>query len=325
MILTRRHFLGAVTLFAGVAPAAARAAEQFPTRQIHLIIPFTPGGGTDLIGRLVAAKLGDEYGQQIVVENRSGAGGNIGVGAAVAAAPDGYTLLIGSVSTISINPSLYTNLPYNSTRDLAPISQFASTPALLVVPADSPANSVGELIAIAKANPGKLNFGSAGNGTSHQLAAELFKFMAGIDIVHVPYRGSSPAVNAMLTGDIQLMFADIPAVLAMVQAKKFKALGITSPERFPLMPDIPTIAESGLPGYEVDVWYGVLAPAATPDPIIQQLNASIRKVGDLPDVREKLALLGAQVKTGSSADFAALIRREADRWAEIVKRAGVHF
>ncbi len=193
------------------------------------------------------------------------------------------------------------------------------------MPADSPANSVQELIAIAKANPGKLNFGSAGNGTSHQLAAELFKFMAGIDIVHIPYRGSSPAVAAMLTGDIQLMFADIPAVLGMVDAKKFKALGITSPERFPLMPNIPTIAEQGLRGYEVDVWYGVLAPLATPQPIIQQLNASIRKLGDLPDVKQNLASQGTQVKTGSSAEFAALIRREADKWGEIVKRAGVHF
>jgi tripartite-type tricarboxylate transporter receptor subunit TctC len=325
MTLTRRRFLGAAALFAGVTPAASHAADRFPTRQIHIIVPFTPGGGNDLMGRLVAAKLGDEYGQQIVVENKSGAGGTIGVGAAVSAPPDGYTLVIGSVSTISINQSLYTNLTYNSTRDLAPISLFASTPALLVVPLDSPANSVQELIALAKANPGKLNFGSAGNGTSHHLAAELFKFMAGIDIVHIPYRGSSPAVAAMLTGDIQLMFIDVPAVLAMVEAKKFKALGITSPERFPLMPNVPTIAESGLPGYEVDVWYGVLAPAATPDPIIQQLNASIRRIGDLPDIKQKLASEGVEVKTGSSAEFAALIRREADKWDEIIKRAGIHF
>jgi tripartite-type tricarboxylate transporter receptor subunit TctC len=325
MTLTRRRFFGAAALFAGVKPAATHAADRFPTRQIHIIVPFTPGGGNDLMGRLVAAKLGDEYGQQIVVENKSGAGGTIGVGAVVSAPPDGYTLVIGSVSTISINPSLYTNLTYNSTRDLAPISLFASTPALLVVPYDSPANSVQELVALAKANPGKLNFGSAGNGTSHHLAAELFEFMAGIDMVHIPYRGSSPAVAAMLTGDIQLMFIDIPAVLAMVEAKKFKALGITSPERFPLMPAVPTIAESGLSGYEVDVWYGVLAPAATPDPIIQQLNASIRRIGDFPDIKQKLALEGVEVKTGSSAEFAALIRREADKWDEIVKRAGIHF
>jgi tripartite-type tricarboxylate transporter receptor subunit TctC len=299
------------------------AEEAYPSHSIRFVVPFTPGGGTDFMARLIGLKLTEKLGQTVIVDNKPGAGGIIGTDAVAKAPPDGYTLLLGSVSTISINPGLYASLPFDTVKDLTPVSMFAITPALLVVPASLPPNSVQELIALAKARPGQLNFASAGTGTSHQLAGELFKYMAGVDLVHVPYKGSAPGVTALLGGEVQMMFADVPAVLAQVQAKNLKALGVTGLKRSTLLPDLPTVAEQGLPGFEMLVWYGVLAPAGVPQPIVQKLNETIRAAAADPDVREKLAAHGAEPAAGPSAEFAALIQAEIAKWARVIKMAGV--
>jgi tripartite-type tricarboxylate transporter receptor subunit TctC len=323
---TRRQVLAGLGALAGLAArgsASVRAAEPYPTRTIRIVVPFTPGGGNDFMARLISQKLSGRLGQQMIVENVAGAGGAIGTGKVAKAAPDGYTLLLGSVSTVSINPSLYSNLPFDVVRDLAPISLFAATPALLVVRADLPVSSVKDLVALAKANPGKLNFASAGTGTSHQLASELFKYVSDIDIVHVPYKGSAPAVTGLLGGEVQMMFADIPAVLPMVQAGKFKALAVASLKRSTILPDVPTVVEAGYPDFEVLVWYGVLAPAGTPVSILDKLNAEIHAVADMPEVKKLLAAQGAEPAPSSRAEFGDRIKREIRKWSDVVTRAGI--
>jgi tripartite-type tricarboxylate transporter receptor subunit TctC len=300
---------------------AAPAADAYPTRPIRLIVPFPPGGGTDIMGRLVAAHLTEKLGVHTVVDNRGGAGGILGTELAAKANPDGHTLLIGSVSTISINPSLYAKLPFDTVRDLAPVSLIASTPSAVVVTANLAARSVGELVALAKAKPGHINFASAGSGTSHHLGGELFKLAAGIDIVHVPYKGTAPAVTDLVSGQVSMMIANMPAVLPMVRAGRLRALAVTSLRRSPLMPDLPTVADD-LPGFEVIVWYGVLAPAATSAPIVTRLNGYLKQMAGMPDVRERLAAQGAEAISSTPEEFARKIRDDMKKWAKVVQVSG---
>jgi len=274
------------------------------------------------MGRTLAAKLGAALGVQVVVDNRGGAGGIIGTEMAVKANPDGHTLMIGSVSTISINPSLNKKLPFDTVKDLAPISLMASTPSVLVVTPGLPASTVRELIALAKAKPGQLTFASAGNGTSHHLGGALFKLLAGIDIVHVPYKGTAPAVIDLVSGQVAMMIANIPAVLPMIKAGKLKPLAVTSLQRSSLMPGLPTVSEAGVPGFEVIVWYGVFAPAATPAAIINRLNNEIRKIVAMPDVQERISGEGAEAISSTPDEFTRRIKADIAKWAKVVKSSG---
>lgn len=298
------------------------AAERYPVRPMRMIVPFPPGGGTDIMGRLMAAKLSESLGVQVVVDNRGGAGGIIGTELAARANPDGHTLLLGSVSTISINPSLYKKLPFDTLKDLAPISLMASTPSVLVVSASLPVKSVQELIALAKSKPGQLNFASAGIGTSHHLGGELFRVTTGIDVVHVPYKGTAPAVTDLVAGRASMMIANMPAVLPMIKAQKLRPLAVTSLQRSPLMAELPTVAGSGVPGFEVIIWYGVLAPAGTPKPLIARLSREVGKVVAMPDVVERLAVQGAEAVASTPEAFAKRIRDDMGKWGKIVKISG---
>ena len=318
--IARSILLAASLALTGVQPALA--AEAYPTRPIRLIVPFPPGGGTDIMGRLVESHLTEKLGVQTVVDNRGGAGGIIGTELAAKANPDGHTLLIGSVSTISINPSLHPKLPFDTVKDLAPVSLIASTPSVVVVTANLPARSVKELIALAKAKPGQLNFASAGSGTSHHLGGEFLKLTADINIVHVPYKGTAPAVTDLVSGQVSMMIANMPAVLPMIKAGRLRALAVTSLSRSSLMPELPTVAESGLPGFEVIVWYGVLAPAATPKPIIAKLNGYLKQMAGVPEVKERLAGQGAEAISNTPEEFARKIREDMKKWAKVVQVSG---
>jgi len=306
---------------AGTAPAAAQA-QAYPTKPIRLVVPFPPGGATDILARDVAQKLGEAWGQSAVVDNRPGAGGNIGSELVARAAPDGYTLEMGTVGTHAINASLYAKMPYDHVKDFAPVILVAGVPNVLVVNPALPVNSVQELIAYAKANPGKLNFASSGNGTSIHLSGELFKVMADVQMTHVPYKGSAPALQDLLGGQVQLMFDNLPPSLPQIKAGKLRALGVTAATRSPALPDVPTIAESGLPGFESSSWFGVLAPAGTPPAVIAKLNAEIATWLASPDAKQKLLAIGANAAGGTPDDFAKHIAAETAKWAKVVKESG---
>ena len=298
------------------------AADTFPTRPMRLIIPFPPGGGTDIMGRMVAQRLNDAFGMPVVVDNRGGAAGIIGTEMAARANPDGHTLMIGSVSTICINPSLHKNLAFDPVKDLAPISLVASTPSLLVVGSTLPVKSVKELIALAKAKPGQLHYATPGSGSSSHLGTELFKQVAGVNIQHVPYKGTGPAVTDLISGQVSMFITNMPSVLPMVKAGRVRALAVTSLQRSTLAPELPTVAESGIPGFEVIVWYGVLAPAAVPKALLARLNQEVRKMSDMQDVKDKLALLGAEAMSSTPEAFAQRIRDELSKWGKIVRDTG---
>jgi tripartite-type tricarboxylate transporter receptor subunit TctC len=303
------------------ACTAARAA--YPDRPIHLIVPFAPGGGNDTIARLVGDGLAKELGQPVVVDNRPGAGGIVGAEAAARAPADGYTLFLGGVGSHAINPNLHANLPYDPIKDFAPISLVASAPLILVVHPSVPAHSVRELIALAKAQPGKLNYASNGNGSSSHLAAVVFASMTGVDMVHVPYKGLAPALTDLLSGQVQLMFSSVVAILPHVKAGKLRALAVSSRERLSLLPDLPTIAEAGVPGYQSSSWYGILAPAGTPPDVVAKLNAALVKVVGAPEVRSALAKEGADPAGNSVEAFGAFIAAEKQRLGELIRHAKV--
>ncbi len=303
-------------------PSVLAQGADYPVRPITMIVPFTPGGGTDIMARLVADKLGRGLGQPVVVENKAGAGGTIGTELAARSEPNGYTLMMGSVSTISINPSLYKKLNINPIKDLAPIGLFASTPSVFAVPYNLPVNTLQELIAYAKANPGKVNFGSAGSGTSHHLAGELFKQQAGVDAQHVPYKGSAPALLGLMRGDVQFLIANMPSLKPAIDGKQIKPLALTSLERSAQFPDYKTANESGLPGFEVIVWYGIFAPAGTPEAIINRLNGELRKITAMPDVRKKLTEEGADAINSSPREFAQRIQKDYETWKKVVDSSG---
>lgn len=313
-------------LFAIIAIGQARVSSAqgttYPAKPIRLIVPFAPGGATDTLGRLTAAKLQETFGQPVVVENKPGAGTNIGVELVAKAAPDGYTLLMGTPS-IAVNPALYGSLSYNWQRDLHPVSMVGYVPNLLVVHPSLPVNSVKELIANAKTNPGKLNFGSSSVGGAIHLSGELFKSMAGIDMVHVPYKGSAPAMTDLLSGRIALMFDNLPSAMPHAKAGKLRALAVTSGKRSALFPNLPTVAEAGLPGFEVLSWNGIFVPAGTPRDIVMTLQSEIKKAVTQPDVQRRFAEQGIEAGGNTPEEFGAFIRTEADKWQPLIRRLGL--
>jgi tripartite-type tricarboxylate transporter receptor subunit TctC len=304
-----------------LALGTANAADNYPTKPVRVVVPFAPGGINDVLARILSQKLTENLGATIVIDNRGGAGGTLGSNIVAHAAPDGYTLLFSSSSTIAVSPSMYSNLPYDPVQDFSAIAQVASVGSVLVVHPTIPANTVKELIAYAKAHPGKLNYGSAGAGASQHLASELFKTMAGINMVHVPYKGGGPAMADLLAGQISLMIELLPTALPQIKGGKIRALAVSIPKRSPVLPDLPTIAET-LPGYDLTIWTGMLAPGGTPKEIVQRLSVAVLAVLKSPDMRERLASQGAEPVGDTPAEFSAYIKKEIARWAVVVKASG---
>ncbi len=309
-----------LALVAGILPAAA---QGFPQKPLRLVVPFPPGGPLDTVGRAIAQKLTEAWGQSVVVDNRPGAGGNIGADLVAKAAPDGYTVVMGALSTHAVNPSLYPKMPYDAVvKDFAPITLVAVTPNVLVVNPALPVNSVRELVAYAKAHPGKLAFGSGSSGSAGHLAGELFKADTGTDLLHVPFKGAAPAMQALLAGDIQLMFDNLASASAQVKAGKLKALAVTTARRSPLAPELPTMAESGLAGFDISTWFGLLAPAGTPADVVAKWNAEVTRILRTPEMRDRLTAMGAEAAPDTPAEFAQFISSEAAKYARIVKLSG---
>jgi tripartite-type tricarboxylate transporter receptor subunit TctC len=317
--VVRAVAVAALAAFASLALAQA----PYPSRPIRIVVPFPAGGTTDILARAVAVKLTEATGQPAVVDNRPGAGGNIGAELVAKSAPDGYTFLMGTVGTHAINPSLYAKMPYDHVKDFAPVILVAGVPNVLVINPSLPVNSVQELIAYIKANPGKVNFASSGSGTSIHLSGELFKTMTGTQITHVPYKGSAPALQDLVGGQVQIMFDNLPSSLALIKGGKLKALAVTSLERSSALPDVPTVAESGLPGFEASSWFGLLAPAGTPKEAIAKINGEVAKWLATPEAKEKLASQGAIAASGLTPDdFAKHIATETTKWNKVVKESG---
>lgn len=309
-------------LLLAVLVAAQSAAQSYPSKPIRLIVPAAPGGGTDYSARLIGAKLTEAWGQTVVVDNRTGAAGNIGVELAVKSAPDGHTLVM-PITSFPVNPSLYAKLPFNTEKDLAPIALVASAPLLLVVNPSVQATSVQELITLAKSRPGQLNYANSGSGTTAHLAGELFKRMGGVDIVSIAYKGGGPAIVDLIAGSVHIYFSTIPAALQQVKAGRLRALAVTSITRVNEMPEIPTVAESGLPGFQVIGWFGLFAPAGTPRTVIQKLNTEIVRVLKTTDTREKLSGHGLIPGGGTPEDLGRFLNEEIVRWAKLIKEAGI--
>jgi tripartite-type tricarboxylate transporter receptor subunit TctC len=309
---------------AGLALCAftAGAADTYPSQPIKWVVPFPPGGAMDAMARTLGERLSASMKQAVVIENRPGAGGAIGSGMVAKAAPDGHTMLIVSIGH-AVNPSIYPKLPYDATRDFEPVSLVGVVPNLLVAHPSVKANNVRELIALAKAQPGKLSYASAGNGTTVHLAAELFNSMAGVDIMHVPYKGSAPAVTDLMGGQVDIMFDSLSSAKPYVESGKLKALAVTTSRRSSVFPNVPTVAESGLPGYELSGWYAVFVPAKTPKPIVDRLNAELVKALRQPDVRARFALIGAEPVGSSPQELANTLKTETARWANIVRERNI--
>jgi tripartite-type tricarboxylate transporter receptor subunit TctC len=297
-------------------------AQTWPTRPLRLIVPTAPGGGTDFTGRLVAAKLSETLGQQVVVENRGGGGGSVGADNAAKATPDGYTLLLGSIATHAVNPALYKKLPYDHIKDFAPVSLIGTVPNVLVVHPSVPAKTFAEFISYAKANPGKINYGSSGVGSPPHLSMELLRSMTGINMVHVPYKGAGPALADLLGGQVQAMCTSLAGQITYIRAGRVRALGVTTLKRNPQLPEVPTIVESGLPGYEVTIWYAVFAPVATPKPVVARLNADMVKALNSPEMKERMALQGMDPSPSTPAELAAFVKVETAKWAKAAKDSG---
>ena len=308
--------------FALATIAALANAQAWPAKPIKWIVPFAPGGTTDILARTVGEKLALALGQPVVIENKPGAGGGVGAEFTAKAAPDGYTIMGGTISTHAINASLYNKLPYDPVKDFVAITLIARVPNMLVVTPAIPAANVKELIALLKANPNKYSFASSGNGTSQHLSGELFKTMAGVEMQHIPYKGSPPALQDVVGGQVTMTFDNITTALPLAKAGKLRALAVTTAKRSAVAPDVPTLAESGLPGFEVGSWQGVFAPAGTPPEIVRRLNVEIVKALNLPDVREKLSGMGAEIVADSPEEFSALVKSEVVKWADVVKKSG---
>ncbi len=311
-----------VLLAAGPLGAQDRA-QDYPRKPLRLIVPFAPGGGNDTVARAIAQHLGARLGQPVIVDNRAGAGGVVGAELAAKSPADGYTLFLGGVGSHAVNPNLHARLPYDPVGDFAPITLIASAPSVLVVHPAVPANSIAEFTALAKANPGKLNYASNGNGSSAQLAAVLYESMAGVAMVHVPYKGLAPALVDLLGGEVQAMFSSVVAIVPHIRAGRLRALAVTGRRRTPLLPEVPTLAESGLPGYEAGSWYGILAPAGTPREIISKLHGEMVHALAQPEVRGRLAGEGAEVIGSTPEEFAAHIKSELARMGRLVRGAGI--
>lgn len=305
----------------GAGPVFAQS-DAYPLRSVRLVVPFPPGGFNDQLARILGQKLHEAWGQTVVVENRPGGGSQIGTQAVATAAPDGYTLLIASFA-FAVNPALYAKLPYDTLRDFTPVVLCAATPNLLVVGREVPVKSLKELLALAKSKPGDLAYASAGIGSSNHLSMEMLKARAGIDLIHVPYKGSAPAVIDVVGGRVQAMFDNAPNVLPQVQSGKLRALAVTSPRRFALMPELPTVAESGIREFEVSVWFGIVAPGRTPQPVIDRINKDINRILLLPDVQSTFRLQGVEPIGGTPEQFAVHLRNQMAKWSGVVKEAGI--
>lgn len=318
----RRRALGALLALAVCARGSSARADGFPAKAVRLVVPFPPGGFNDQLARVLAQRLQEAWRQPVLVENRPGGGSQIGTQTVARASADGHTLLLASFA-FAANPALYPALPYDTARDFVPVVLCAATPNLLVVNNDLPVRSVQELIALARAKPGSLVYGSAGLGSSNHLSMELFKARAGVDLVHVPYKGSAPALVDMVGGRLHAMFDNTPNVLPQVRSGRLRALAVTSPRRFTLMPELPTVAESGLGDFDVSVWFGVVAPARTPQSAIDRVNADVNRILLVPDVQRAFREQGVEAIGGSPQQFAVHLRHQMAKWAGVVKQAGI--
>jgi tripartite-type tricarboxylate transporter receptor subunit TctC len=317
----RTMLLAGACLMAATVPVAN--GQTYPSKPVRMIVPFPPGGGNDILARTIGNRLTEVIGQQVVVDNRGGAGGLIGAQLAATAIPDGYTVFLGSVGNLAQMPALKNDLPYQPLKDFAAASLLATSAFVLAVHPGVPAKSVRELVALAKASPGKLNYASAGPGSSLHMAAELFKHATGTDIVHVPYKGANPALTDLISGRVQLILSTMPPVLPHVKSGKLRGLGVTTAKRASAAPELPTIAESGVPGFEVSNWQGIVVPVKTPKPLVQKLNRDLNATLQLPGMTESLASQGLEPAGGTPEDFAALIKREMAKYAQVVKAAGI--
>lgn len=302
--------------------AQAQTAGSYPTRPIRAVVPLAPGGGTDTVARLVAAKMSEQFGQQIVVDNRGGGGGVVGTDLVAKATPDGYTLLMGSITTNAVNPVLYKKLPYDHIRDFAAISMIGTVPNVLVVHASMPVKTVKEFLAHAKANPGKVSYGSSGIGSATHLSMALISSMTGVSMLHVPYKGAGAAVADVLGGQLQALCSSLAGLLPHIKSGRVRALGVTTSRRNPQLPDVPTLAESGVPGYEVTIWYGWFAPAKTPTAIVARLNAETVKALNSAELKERLTLQGLDVGSSTANELTAFVKAETVKWAKVVKESG---
>ena len=317
--MKRLNFLAAGLL--ALSMSAPAHADSYPSQPIRLVVPYAAGGTSDTVARLLSEEIAKKLDTPVVVENKAGAGGNIGTEQAARAKPDGYTMLMGVVATHGINANLYKNIGYDPVKDFSPITLIASSPSVVLVNPEVPVDSIQELIDYAKGNPGKLNFGSSGNGSSHHLAGELFKSMAAVDMTHIPYRGTAAAQVDLMAGEIQVLFDTLPAAMPHVKAGKVKPLGVSSTERDPALPDLPTVAEAGVPGYEVGSWYGLLFPANTPKEIVDRMNEVVVEIVQAPAISKRLIELGATPVANSPEEFATHIEQELNKWAKVIETA----
>ncbi len=321
-MLARLAALALLALAPWSLPSHAQA-TGWPAKPVRIIVPSPPGDGSDLMARAIGDKLAQAWGQPVLVDNRGGAGGRLGVELAAKSAPDGYTLLMGNAGSNGINAALYRDLPYDLERDFAPITQVMRSPNVLVVTPSLPASNVRELIALFKANPGKYSYGSGGNGSSAHLSAELFKSMAGVDVVHVPYKGATPALTDVIAGQVALFIGNLPPAMGHIKSGKVRALAVTTAQRSPLVPDVPTLAESGLPGYETVAWFGLFAPAGTPKEIVAKVRDEVARILQQPDIRERIATLGGEPVGNAPDAFAAIVHGDIAKWKGVVKAANV--
>lgn len=315
--------LKVMAALAGMRAIEASAQVAYPTKPIHMIVPFTPGGSTDILGRSIGQALAEAWHQQVIIDNKPGAGGAIGADAAAKAAADGYTLFMGHIGTLAVNPTLYPKLPYDAVKDFAPVALVAMVPNVLVVNPSLPVRTVAELIALAKAKPGALSCSSGGAGSAAHLAIEYFKLATGTDILHVPYKGAAPAVTDLIGGQVSMTMTGLPPLLPHIRAGKLRALGVASGARLAQIPDVPTIAEAGVAGFEATQWYGVVAPAHTPGAIVDKLAAEIRRSLSQPGLKKRLEDEGAQPANMGPVEFQKLIRSEIDRWAKVIRAAKI--
>ena len=312
----------ALVAFFGFVNALPAQAQQYPAKPIRLIVPFVAGGSADVLSRVLAQRLNQQYGQQVVVENRPGSGGHVGAEAAARAAPDGYTIVFGTIG-IHAAYTIYSKLNYDPSRDLQPVSMYADVPNILVVHPSVPVKNVKEFIALAKSNPGRLNFGTAGSGSSTHMAGEWFKLYTGVNLTHVPYKGSAQAMQDLLGGQIELMFENLPTAIAQVRAGKIRSLGMTSRERSPSMPEVPTLAETGVPGFEATAWFTIAAPAKVPADIIRKLNADMNAFLKAPEMQQRWIDMGVVPLGGSPADAEKFFVVEREKWGKVIKAAGI--
>lgn len=320
-MMPRKHVLDAMLLAAALVAGPAMG-QAYPTKPIHMVVPFPPGGSADILGRTVGQKLSERLGQPVVIENRPGAGASVGAKAVSIAAPDGYTILLGTVSSHAMSPA--TNVVgYDPIKDFTPIAEIASIPFVVLAHPDLPVKSIADLIGLAKSKPGQVTYASAGSGTSNHLAGELLSMAANIKMLHVPYKGSAPALNDLLGGQVNTMFDLQLTAMPQIKSGKVRALAMTGARRSALLPDLPTVREAGIPGYEVTAWFGFFGPAGVPKPIVDRLNSELNAIMKLPDIRSKFAELGVETESGTAEEFAGFVRSEAGKWAGVIKAAGI--